>query len=67
MFGISHAIINFTLYDYFKTNYKSNINTDSKFIVLYSLTSKSNLWNLATAILFTYPHVLIRTRLVDSR
>lgn len=60
--GLSHAVILYPLYEYLKgtiKEYKGSLNSHDVFAA--SLISKF------TAMLLTYPHIVIRTRLQDHR
>jgi len=61
-FGLSHAVILYPLYEYLKgtiKEYKGTLNSHDVFAA--SLVSKF------TAMILTYPHIVIRTRLQDHR
>jgi solute carrier family 25 folate transporter 32 len=61
-FGLSHAVILYPLYEYLKTVIKEWKGTPSTSdIFLASLVSKF------TAMVLTYPHIVLRTRLQDHR
>jgi hypothetical protein len=42
MFGISHAMINYSLYEYLKNRYSNDILSNPEFIIYFSFISKRN-------------------------
>jgi hypothetical protein len=40
MFGISHAMINYTLYDFLKNRYSNDISRNPELIIMFSFISK---------------------------
>ena len=40
MFGISHAMINYSLYDFLKNKYSNDISRNPELIIMFSFISK---------------------------